>query len=209
MPDMTDDELDRRLRESILSEPLDTSRVAAAVRGQIAPRAHTVPGWAVAAAALIVTMLATMFSYREFRQEQIPAVCSAAIQDHQREIVNGEPRQWLTDLSAIQALAQKQGVPTSAIAALGTTGYRLERARLCFLQKQVFLHLVYSKQGGEYSVYLRPSSAEPSFDHSVRGSENLGYFQTNRVTAVFVSQATGARAFARAGAKALNSYLPS
>lgn len=206
---MTDDELDERVRAAMRAEAVDASRVAAAVRGQIAPRPRTVPGWALAVAALIVTMLATMYSYREFRREQIPAVCSAAIQDHQREIVRGEPRQWLTDLSAIQALAQKQGVPAAAIAALDSTGYRLERARLCFLQKQIFLHLVYSKQGGEYSVYLRPRGLEPSFDHSVRGTENLAYFETNRLMAVFISQETGARAFARAGAKVLNSYLPS
>jgi hypothetical protein len=200
---MTDDELDERVRAAMRAEPVDASRVAAAVRGRIAPRPHTVPGWAVALSAVMVTVLATLFSYREFSQQQIPAVCSAAMQDHEREIVNGEPRQWLTGLSAIQALAQKQGVPVQAIAALDATGYRLERARLCFLQKQIFLHLVYSKQGGEYSVYLRPRSGEPSFDGSVRGTENLAYFETNRLTAVFVSQDTGARAFARAGAKVL------
>lgn len=200
---MTDDELDRRVREGILSERVDASRVAAAVRGQIAPGPHTVPGWAVILAAAVVTILATLFSYREFRREQIPAVCSAAIEDHQREIVNGEPRQWLTDLSAIQALAQKQGVPVAAIAALDSTGYRLERARLCFLRKQIFLHLVYSKQGGEYSVYLRPRSPDAAFSRAVRGTENLAYFETNQLLAVFVSQDTGARAFARAGAKLL------
>lgn len=200
---MTDDELDRRLRESVLSEPVDTSRIATAVRGQIAPRPRTVPGWAVAAAAVIVTVLATTFSYREFHREQIPAVCSAALQDHEREIVNGDPRQWMTGLAAIQALAQKQGVPTPAIAALDSTGYRLERARLCFLRKQIFLHLVYSKQGGEYSVYLRSRTPEASFDRSVRGTENLAYFETDRLTAVFVSQTTGARAFAQAGVKVL------
>jgi hypothetical protein len=200
---MTDDELDERVRAAMRAEAVDTSRVAAAVRGQIAPRPRTVPGCAVAAAALLVTLLATLFSYRTFHREQIPAVCSAAVEDHQREIVNGDPREWLTGLSAIQALAQKQGVPQAAIAALDSTGYRLERARLCFLQKQIFLHLVYSKRGGEYSVYLRPRAPEPSFDRSVRGTENLAYFETNRLTAVFVSQDTGARAFARAGAKVL------
>ena len=65
--------------------------------------------------------------------------------------------EWLTDLPAIQSLAAKQGVPAAAIAALGTTGYRLERARLCLLKKQIFLHLVYSKRRlTKYSVYLRP-----------------------------------------------------
>ena len=200
---MTDEELDRRLREVILAQPVDTSRVAAVVRNQIAIRPRTVRGWAVAAAALIVMALAASFSYHTFRQEQIPPLCTAAVQDHQREIVNGEPRRWLTDASAIDSLAQKQGVPVQAIAALSTTGYRLERARLCFLKKQIFLHLVYTKDGAEYSVYLRPRGREASFDSSVRGTENLAYFQTDRVTAVFVSRATGARAFARAGAKVL------
>jgi hypothetical protein len=203
---MTDDELDQRLRESILSEEIDTSRVATAVRDQIAARSHgTVPGWAVAAAAVIAMVLAATFSYRTFHEQQTPPLCAAAARDHQREIVNGEPRPWLTDLSAIQALAAKQGVPVSAIAALSTIGYRLERGRLCFLQKQIFLHLVYIKDGGQYSVYLRPRTPATSFTNSVRGTENLAYFQTGGVTAVFVSHATGADAlaFARAGARVL------
>jgi hypothetical protein len=200
---MTDDELDERVRAAMLAEPVDTSRVAAAVRGQMTPRVRTLPGWVVAAAAVIVTVLAATFSYRTFQKEQIPPVCAAAVQDHQREIVNGEPRQWLTDVSAIQELAKKQGVPPATIAALGSTGYRLERARLCFLQRQIFLHLVYSKQDAEYSVYLRSPGSVAAFDSSVRGSENLAYFETNRVMAVFVSQHAGAREFARAGAKVL------
>lgn len=202
---MTDDELDQRLRDSILSEEVDASRVAAAVRNQIR-RPRRVALWALASAAASMALAA-------FLWPQIPPICAAAAQDHQREIVNGEPRRWLTDLSAIDSLAEKQGVPASAIAALGTTGYHLERARLCFLNKQIFLHLAYTKDGSQYSVYLRPSSDEASFSRSVRGTktgaENLAYFQTNRVTVVFVSHTgANAQAFARAGAKALQG-LPS
>ena len=115
--------------------------------------------------------------------------------------MNGEPRRWLSDVNAIQSLAQKQGVPASAISALATTGYRLERARLCFLKKQIFLHLVYTKDGSEYSVYLRPPSG--LFEGSVRGEGPLAYFETNRVTAVFVGHGADAMAFARAGARVL------
>ena len=206
---MTDDELDQRVREGILAEEVDTSRVAAAVRNQIQTRQRHVPGWAVAAAALIVTALAATFSYQMFQREQTPPLCVAAAQDHEREIVKSEPRRGLTGLSAIEALAEKQGVAASAIAALGTTGYHLERGRLCFLNKHIVLHLVYTKHDDVFSVYLRPRDSESRFGPSVHqvsvGTEDLAYFQTDRLTAVFVAEQSksNALAFANVGAKVL------
>jgi hypothetical protein len=64
--------------------------------------------------------------------------------------------------------------------------------------------LVYSKDGGEFSVYLRPRGSE-SFGDSVResevGRENLAYFQSSGLTAVFVAHHASANVleFARAG----------
>ena len=197
---MTDDELDQRLRASILAEEVDTSRVVAAVRNQTR-KPRRVALLALAAVAASIALAA-------FLWPQMPPICVAATQDHEREIVKGEPRRWLTDLSSIDALAEKQGVPASAIAALGTTGYRLERTRLCFLKKQIFVHLVYTKDGSQYSVYLRPRTDEASFSNSVRGAEDLAYFETNHVTAVFVSHGANALAFARASARAFQG-LPS
>jgi len=198
---MTDDELDQRVRAGVLAEQIDASRVEAAVRNRI--RQRHVPGWAVAAAAVIAMVAASVLSYREFVKESAatPPICVAATQDHQREIVEGEPRPWLSDRSAVESLAEKQGVPASAIAALDTTGYRFQRARLCFLKKQIFLHLVYVKDGSEYSVYLgRPGGL---FNDSVHGGKTLAYFESDRVTAVFVSHGADASAFARAGARVL------
>jgi hypothetical protein len=205
-------DLDQRVRASVLAETIDTSRVQRSIRARI--RRARVQVWAVAAAASIALAIAGGLSYRAFFRSQTPPLCVAAAQDHQREIVNGEPRRWLTDLSAIQALAEKQGVPGSAIAALATTGYRLERGRLCFLKKQIFLHLVYTKDSGEFSVYLRPRGSESPFAAFVPvkrvreasvGPEDLAYFQTDRLTAVFVDEQSRAQAltFARAGAKVL------
>jgi hypothetical protein len=188
---MTDEELDQRVRESILAEPIHTARIAAAVRNQIRPSRH-VPHWALLAIAAGIALAA-------FLWPRTPLVCVAAAQDHEHEIVQNEPRRWLTDLSDIESLAEKQGVPAAAISALDTTGYRLERARLCFLKKQIFLHLVYTRDGSQYSVYLRPPSGEASFRDSVRGNANLAYFETRRLTAVFVSRTADARAFARTG----------
>ncbi len=142
---MTDDDLDERLRAVILAEDVDTSRLAAAVRNQIHSRRSRGFLWVLAAAASMALAIAVSFAYQAFFVP--PPVCVAAVQDHEREIVNGARRRWLSDLSAIQSLAAKQGVPASAIAQLGTTGYRLERGRLCFLKKQIYLHLVYSRDG--------------------------------------------------------------
>jgi hypothetical protein len=206
---MTDDELDQRVRESILAEDIDTSRVERAVRGQIQTGRLHVRGWAVAAAAVIAMVLAAGLSYRTFLKEQTPPLCIAAAQDHEREIVKGDPRRWLSGVSEIQSLAEKQGVPSSAIAALATTGYRLERGRLCLLERQVFLHLVFTRDGREYSVYLRPRGPESTFSHSVHevgiDGDNLAYFETSRLTAVFVGHQPGASplAFAQAGAQLL------
>jgi hypothetical protein len=152
-------------------------------------------------AASISLAIAGGVAYRAFIRPQTPPICVAAAQDHEREIVQGEPRPWLSDVSAIQSLGQKQGVPASAISALAATGYRLERARLCFLKKQIFLHLVYNKDNAEFSVYLRRSSG--LFEGSVRGQGTLAYFETRSVTAVFVAHGADALAFARAGARVL------
>jgi hypothetical protein len=194
---MTDDQLDQRLRDRVLSEEVDTARVAAAVRSQIRSR-RRIPRWAA-----IVTVAAGIALAAILWPRSTPALCVAAAQDHEREIVKSEPRRWLSDLSAIDSLAEKQGVPASAIAALDTTGYHLERGRLCFLDKQIFLHLVYTKDGSPYSVYLRPLTEEASFTGSVQGTEKLAYFQTRRVTAVIVSHGANAQAFARAGLRSL------
>lgn len=153
---MTDGELDQRLRAAVLSEQVDTAQLERSIRERI--QGPLVPRWAFAVAASIVLVIAGGVGYHAFVKPQTPPICVAAAQDHQREIVQGDPRTWLSDVSAIQSLAQKQGVPASAISALATTGYRLERARLCFLKRQIFLHLVYTKDNAEFSVYLRPPS---------------------------------------------------
>ncbi len=203
---MTDDELDQRLRASILAEEIDTDPLARSIRARIgSPRA---PRWSAVAASLALVMAGAL-AYAIFFRSHTPPVCMAAAQDHEREIVKGESRRWLTDLSSIQSLAQKQGVPASAITALGTTGYRLERARLCFLNKQIYLHLLYAKDGGEFSVYLRRPSGEPIGDsvHQIDiGPDNLAYFQSHGLTAVFVSHHSDAAdvlAFANAGLHSL------
>ncbi len=204
---MTDDELDQRVRASILSEELDTAPLERSIRERMQrPR---VPRWAVAVAAGVVLAAAGGLAYREFIGPPTPPVCAAAAHDHNHEVANGLPREWLSDLSAIQSLAAQQGIPPEAITALDTTGYRLNRGRLCFLKSQIFLHLVYTRNDEVISVYLRRRDPDLRFGPSIRqasvDTEELAYFQTNRLTAVFVDEQskTEALAFARAGLRSL------
>ncbi len=204
---MTDDELDQRVRASILAEPLDTAPLERSIRARMSKRSMS--RRAVAVAAGIAWVALGGLAYRQFFGPRTPAVCIAAARDHNIEVANGLPREWLSDEPAIQSLAAKQGIPAEAVAALDTTGYRLERGRLCFLKNQIFLHLVYTKGDEVYSVYLRRRDPEMGFGPSIRqasfDTEELAYFQTDRLTAVFVDEQSKAEAlaFARAGARAL------
>jgi hypothetical protein len=204
---MTDDELDQRLRASVLSENMDTAQLERSIREGL--KGPFLPRWALATAAGIVLAVVGGLAYRTFFRTLPPPICVAAARDHSVEIQSGIPREWVSGVAAIQSLAAQQGVPSEAIVALGTTGYRLERGRLCFLDKQVFLHLVYSKDQFAYSVYLRPRGPQSPFDASVRhasfGMQALAYFQTNRLVAVFVAEQStaDALAIARAAAKVL------
>jgi len=203
---MTDDELDQRVRESILSEEIDATSLERSIRARL--RRPGMPRWLFAAAAGIVLAIGGGLVYRGFFKPQTPPICLAAVQDHEREVLRSEPRRWLSGLSAIESLAEKQGIPASAVAALNTTGYNLERGRLCFLNRQIFLHLVFTRNGDALSVYLKRRGSDSPFDGSVRqasvGPEDLAYFQTDRLTVVFVDAWRGqAVAFARAGAKVL------
>jgi anti-sigma factor RsiW len=203
---MTDDELDQSLRASILSEHMDTAQLERSIREKI--KRPFLPRWALATAAGIALAITGGLAYRSLFKPP-PLICVAAARDHNHEIVNGAPREWLSEPAAIQSLAAQQGVPSAALAALGTTGYRLEGGRLCFLNKQIFLHLAYSKDDLELSVYLRPRGSQSPVDGSIHeasiDTEDLAYFQTAGLTAVFVAEHSRAEAlaFARAAARVL------
>lgn len=162
--------LDARLRELILAEETDVARVDRRVRELIAAEAEGKPlpqlqpkprRWVVAAigiAAVAVVLAAA--GYRTLLGTHVARVYADAARDHQREVVQQQPRPWLTDPAQIAALAEQQGIASSAVAALSSGGYHLRRARLCFLDRRIFLHLVFSEGEREFSVYLRRRGAE-------------------------------------------------
>jgi anti-sigma factor RsiW len=207
-------ELDARLRDAVFAETLDADTAAlehavharivaefpAAARHGAAHNRHT--SWILAAAAALL-LLVSGFAYRSVVTSRAARVYADAATDHQDEVVLHAHRTWLSQPSAIAALAQSRGVPKELPVLLTPPGYQLERAKLCKLDGQVYLHLVYAGQQGEFSAFVRPrdmqtlhgSVAETSSGKRIyesgRGPAHVAGMQSAHLTAFVVTDQPG------------------
>ena len=201
--------LDAHLREVVLGEETNVARVDRRVRELIAAEAEgqslpqlpaRSPRWAAAAVAVAASaiVLATV-GYRTLAGKQVARVYADAAWDHGLEVVEHQPRPWLTDPAQIAALAEGQGIEPSAVTALASGGYHLNRAKLCFLDHRVFLHLVFSDGVREFSVYLHSrdgielpasvrefSNGDPLCTSEVK-DEHVASVETPQLVAVIVT----------------------
>ena len=127
-----------------------------AARRRIQPvaRPHRPRPWVIAVMSAAAMFLLAALGFLVLMGPQLVRVYAAAARDHRHEIAERQPRRWVTDRAQIAALADRRGVPGSAVLALSAQGYHLERGRLCFVGRRVFVHLVYSADGHEFSVGL-------------------------------------------------------
>jgi anti-sigma factor RsiW len=178
-------QIDARLRDAIRSEPADTGVLDARIRQSIAPLSRR---WIGLAASLAAAVVIAGIAYRLSGAPE--RVCADAAFDHRREVVDGQPRKWLSDESSIAALADRRGIAPAAVLQLASAGFHLDRGKLCRLDGRVYLHLVYSENGSAVSVYLEPHEAQPVHDlRTVQtGSEHLAYFESERVSAIVVAE---------------------
>jgi anti-sigma factor RsiW len=198
--------LDAVLRETVLAEEIDSSRVESNVRlvvrepgGPVASPARAPASswrWVFAVAGLAAVLLLAVFLMRAR-----PVYAAAAV-DHRLEIVDLQPRQWSTDRASIAALAQRQGVSDSVIDRIAPAGYHLTQGKLCFLDGRVFLHLVYSGEAARLSVFLRPADRVEAVHAERHGAEHVAGFQDQKLSALFVTEQSGDAAvrFARSAA---------
>jgi anti-sigma factor RsiW len=193
-------EIDALLRRGILAEPADTSAVDKRVLGQIQrAQAHSSGRLAVAAAIAAVLFLAAA-GYRSILSRQMNTTQAAAARDHRTEIVNAQPRKWITKASAIEGLAASQGLPAAAIAGFVPAGYHLAQGRLCFLNGRIFVHLVYANPAGVFSLYVRKpvGLAAAELGTLARGNdfgdEHVAGFEKSYVTAVVVTEQSAGEA---------------
>jgi anti-sigma factor RsiW len=189
--------LDAVLRETVLAEDVDTSRVERNVRLVIGePSRASARRWMFAFAGLAAVFLMVVFLMRA------RPVYAAAAKDHRLEIVELQPRHWSTNRASIAALAQRQGVPDSVIDGIAPAGYHLAQGKLCFLDGKIFLHLVYANEAGSVSVFLRPADRVEPVHAESHGAEHVAGFQDRKLNALFVTEQSGdaAMRFARSAA---------
>lgn len=194
---------DARLREAVLAENLDTDSVNSRIREKIAGQRRVRAGIGIAAAVLIA-----LLGYAVWSNVRVSRLYADAAIDHRREVIDHQPRTWVTDRAAIALLAQRQGLPASTPARVAFAGYRLERGKLCRLAGSIYLHLVYSNGSAEVSVFLRHPAGEPvpkAVRSADRGEEHLASVKTDLAAAVVVTDQSGeaARQFAGSAASML------
>jgi len=209
---------DARLRETVLSDTAGSEKVTHRVRERLATEArasisrHRVSRSARRFIAVTIGVAAAfavcLLGYGGVLSPQVPHVYAAAVQDHQLEVIEHQPRPWLDDPDEIAQLAQRQGISLENISALAGQGYHLDRAKICLLSGEAFLHLVYSNGSLQFSVYLRHQSFGqlPGLARISRGGTGFydcaldsGYvssFQKINVAVVIVSNQSAAAASA-------------
>lgn len=161
-------------------------------------RPHRPRPWVIAVMSAAAMFLLAALGSLVLMGAQGGHVYAAAARDHRREIGERQPRRWVANPAKIAALAERGGVPGSAALALSAQGYHLERGRLCFVGRRVFVHLVYSVDGHEFSVYLRRRVTDPlpgAIRETVNGaplrvadegSQHVASVQTSRLTVLIV-----------------------
>lgn len=219
--------LDALLCNGVLADPIDTSEVDVRIRQSLQAERQSKPTlhpfapafirWVAAAAAVVALALLAGLGYRHWFPAPVAPVYAAVVHDHQVEVVERARRPWVSDSAVIQLLAARQGISDYTFAALAPANYRLERAKLCPLAGNVYLHLVYTDGAHELSVFLHQGDAAP-LPGSARGSANgkllhaatvghdyLAGFQTGNLTALIVTDQSAPAALdaARSVASAL------
>ncbi|MGH9559319.1 MAG: anti-sigma factor family protein [Bryobacteraceae bacterium] len=197
-------ETDRRLREVFLAAETNTGELDRRIRARL--RSHRT-AWTIGGIAAAIALLIGGFAYRDVFAPPLPIYADAAA-DHRLEVVERQPRLWRSQANDIDALAAREGIAPPVEELLAPAGYRLDRARLCRIAGRVFLHLVYSNGDREISLFLRQRDDASGIagTHSAdSGAEHMASFATSRVTAILVTEQSGASAqyLARFAAMAL------
>lgn len=182
---------DELLRTAAQRDAVDSTAVVQHVRGamQAQPRAAQIrKRWILAAAGIAALLIFGIAGYQSAFSLPNPAWASAAF-DHRLEIVQRQPREWFSDAAVLRKIAAQQKLPAGVVSAFMPAGYHLARGKLCFVNGQLYLHLVYENQAGAFSLYLRriDTKQESQVRSGVFGREAVAGFQRHELAAMIVS----------------------
>jgi anti-sigma factor RsiW len=185
--------IDARLARALGAEAHDTSQLERRVRAQMATerRLHRWLGVGAIAAALLLAAIGAAYLLRPVAPA--PRWYADAARDHRVEVVEGQPRRWRTDPIEIEKVTSQSGLSLTQARGMAAAGYSLERAKMCGLDGQRMLHLVFSDGRQRYSVYVSPhQSAQEPVRVEKRGSEEVAGFETGRYRAAVVTAGAAA-----------------
>jgi anti-sigma factor RsiW len=174
---------DTALREGLAAPLPNSAQVEGSVRKQLARvRSHR---WIMTAAAAVAVL--AISKYGLLRSSPATQIFLDAAEDHRVEVAEHQPRRWRTDPAEIEILTARYPLPS--VATLAPEGYRLEKAKMCRLNGQPALHLVYTNGSTEVSVFVRSQTGSA---HGVRMTgAGLASFQNDRVEVIAASGSTG------------------
>ena len=187
-----DRNLDAVLRSAFGGVSPDTSRLEQALRRKIAvDRRRRHQAWAGAIAATMALLAAGALGWA--RCSRPPQWYADAALDHRTEVIEGQPRRWRTSDTELAGLAAQNGLQLGRVTALAAAGYRLERAKICGIDGQRMLHLVFSSGTRRYSVFVSPHLGPVERVRTLRrGAEQVGGFETGHFRGLVVSDGSAA-----------------
>jgi anti-sigma factor RsiW len=195
--------LDARLRQALLAEDVDVVRVNRRIRERMAAETAQPSGvsvaprgrpWMKAAWGIAAAFVLTLAGYLTL-PGRFEKVYADAAQDHRLEVVDHGLRRWTTDPTELAALEQRLGISWDVPHQLAG-GYHFEHGKICRLDGQLYLHLVYTDGTTEFSLFLRPRDGERLTGRisgasngrllraSSSGDEHLAAFATSHLIAV-------------------------
>lgn len=185
--------LDELVRASILAEYVDSSAVDERVRASIGAGRLSSRRRMFTAAGIAAGLLMAALSYWAMVWSRTTPIYAAAARDHRVEIVDGQPRKWLTDDASIKGLAEHVGLSAAVVTALAPAGYHLAQGKLCLVDGRVFLHLVYKDESGDFSLFLRRSrdAAPLGIGTHIFSAEHVAGFQHGGLSALVVTEQPG------------------
>jgi len=181
---MTPDELDQKLRVAWTAQPLDTAGAEAGIRLAIRRESRRAQLRTLAIAATVV-VAAALGALWFLRPQPEPKIFADAARDHRVEVVQGAPRHWRTADTEIDTLTARFGLTRERVA---FTGYQLTKARICLLEGQRVLHLVYSDGARDYSLYLAANATAVPNRDARDGAQNIAGFHSTRLTGLVVGE---------------------
>jgi hypothetical protein len=138
-------DLDARISEAFWEVPIHAGYLERRVLRQISGqrRKRRAGAAAIAAAVLIAVFIS---------KNRPPGILVDAARDHRLEVMEHKPRRWTTKLVGFEP---KFGMTGMKAASLAPDGFRLLHARICGLDGQKALHLVFTDGARDLSIYVR------------------------------------------------------